>query len=234
MIVPCIDLMGGKVVQLVQGREKALEGEAPSVMLEHFAAFPEIQVIDLDAAMGNGENNAIVEELASKARIRAGGGVRTVERARELLSCGAHRVIVGTAAFTKTGLNEVFLRELAAAAGSEWIMIALDSKGGRIVVKGWAESLDITAEDVIRRLEPYCGGFLCTYVDKEGMLQGTDLEWFRRLRLATGHSITAAGGITTIEDIRALRSMNIDAALGMAIYTGRLDLAVLAAEFANE
>ena len=224
MIVPCIDLLDGKVVQLVQGRDKALEGEAPLKMLEKFAAFPEIQVIDLDAAMGKGENNAIVEELAGKARIRAGGGVRTVERARTLVACGAHRVIVGTSAFAKTGINAGFLQDLAAAVGRERMMIALDSKGGRVVIKGWVESLDIAAEDVIRDLEPFCGGFLCTYVDKEGMMQGTDLDWFRRLRQATSHPITAAGGITTIEDVRALLGMNVDAALGMAIYTGRLDL----------
>ncbi len=228
MIVPCIDLQGGKVVQLVQGREKALEGEEPLTMLERFAAFPEIQVIDLDAAMGRGENNAIVEELAGKARIRAGGGVRNVERARTLLDCGAHRVIVGTSAFTKNGINTAFLTELSGAVGRDRVVLALDSKGGRIVIKGWVESLDISAEDVIRELEPYCGGFLCTYVDKEGMLAGTDLDWFRRLRAATAHPITAAGGVTTLDDVRALLAMNIDAALGMAIYTGRLDLNELA------
>ncbi len=222
MILPCIDLMDGKVVQLVQGREKALEGDAPLEMLRKFAAFPEIQVIDLDAAMGKGENAALVEMLASRARCRVGGGVRTPDRARRLLEQGAHRVIVGTAAFTPV------MREIAAAVGPERILIALDSKNGKIVVKGWQEATDLTAEDVIRQLEPLCGGFLCTYVDKEGMLQGTDLNWFRRLRAATKHEITAAGGITTMDDIRELAAMNVHAALGMAIYTGRLDLAELA------
>ncbi|HEV2202375.1 MAG TPA: 1-(5-phosphoribosyl)-5-[(5-phosphoribosylamino)methylideneamino] imidazole-4-carboxamide isomerase [Bryobacteraceae bacterium] len=222
MIFPCIDLMGGKVVQLVQGREKALEGDAPLEMLRKFAAFPEIQVIDLDAAMGKGENSALVEMLASRARCRVGGGVRTPERARRLIEQGAHRVIVGTAAFTPV------MPEIAAAVGPEKILIALDSKDGKIVVKGWREATDLVAEDAIRQLEPLCGGFLCTYVDKEGMLQGTDLDWFRRLRAATKHEITAAGGITTMEEIRALHEVNVHAALGMAIYTGRLDLAELA------
>jgi phosphoribosylformimino-5-aminoimidazole carboxamide ribotide isomerase len=221
VIIPCIDLMDGKVVQLVQGRDKALEGDAPLEMLAKFAAFPEIQVIDLDAAMGHGENSSLVELLASRARCRIGGGVRTAERARKLIEQGAHRVIVGTAAFTSA------INEIAAAVGPEKILIALDSKFGKIVVKGWQEATEFTAEEVIGRLEPFCGGFLCTYVDKEGMMQGTDLEWFRRLRAATSHEITAAGGITTIEDIRALKAMNIHAALGMAIYTGRLDLAAL-------
>jgi phosphoribosylformimino-5-aminoimidazole carboxamide ribotide isomerase len=225
MIIPCIDLMDGKVVQLVQGRDKALEGDAPLEMLRKFAAFPEIQVIDLDAALNKGtprgENSALVEMLASRARCRVGGGVRTPERARRLIDQGAHRVIVGTAAFTPV------LEEIAAAVGLERLIIALDSKEGKIVVKGWREATEFTAEEVIGRLEPFCSGFLCTYVDKEGMLQGTDLAWFRRLRAATKHEITAAGGITTLEDVRELLAMNVHAALGMAIYTGRLDLAEL-------
>jgi phosphoribosylformimino-5-aminoimidazole carboxamide ribotide isomerase len=222
VIFPCIDLMGGKVVQLVQGRDKALEGDAPLEMLRKFAAFPEIQVIDLDAAMGKGQNSALVEMLASRARCRVGGGVRTPDRARGLFEQGAHRVIVGTAAFTPV------IEHIAAAVGPERLIIALDSKKGKIVVKGWQEATEFTAEEVIQRLEPFCGGFLCTYVDKEGMMQGTDLDWFRRLRAATRHEITAAGGITTIEEIRELAAMNIHAALGMAIYTGKLDLALLA------
>jgi len=222
MIIPCIELMDGKVVQLVHGRDKALEGDAPLEMLRKFAAFPEIQVIDLDAAMGKGENAALVELLASRARCRVGGGVRTAERARRLVELGAYRVIVGTAAFTPA------IEEIAAAVGPERILVALDSKNGKVVVKGWQEATEFTAEQVIARMEPYCGGFLCTYVDKEGMLQGTDLDWFGRLRVITRHEITAAGGITTIEDIRALTSMGIHSALGMAIYTGRLDLAELA------
>ena len=222
MIFPCIDLMDGKVVQLVQGRDKALEGDAPLEMLQKFSAFPEIQVIDLDAAMGKGENSKLVELLAAHARCRIGGGVRTAERARRLLNQGAHRVIVGTAAFTPA------MQLIAHEIGTERILIALDSKHGKVVVKGWQEATDFTAEQVIQRLEPFCEGFLCTYVDKEGMMQGTDLDWFRRLRAATNHEITAAGGITTLDDVRALQAMNVHAALGMAVYTGRLDLAELA------
>ncbi len=221
MIVPCIDLMGGKVVQLVQGREKALEADPPLAMLEKFRAFTEIQVIDLDAATGDGENSAIVAQLASRAKCRVGGGVRTAERARALVGQGAYRIIVGTAAFTPS------IEAISSAAGPERILIALDSRDGNIVVKGWREKTNLAAEQVIRRLEPYCRGFLCTYVDKEGTMQGTDLDWFRRLRAATNHEITAAGGISTIEEIRALTALRIDVALGMAIYTGKLDLKTL-------
>lgn len=228
MIIPCIDLMDGKVVQLVQGREKALEGDAPEVMLDRFKAFPEIQVIDLDAALGRGHNDSIVEKVARLCRARVGGGIRTPQRAKTLLDCGAHRIIVGTSAFTGSGVNHDLLAAIASAAGPERILIALDSKGGRIVVKGWTEAVDLAAQQVIKELEPYCGGFLCTYVDKEGMMQGTDLEWFRSLRAATSHEITAAGGITTYDDVEALLAMNVHAALGMSIYTGRLDLSRLA------
>ncbi|MGC9971879.1 MAG: HisA/HisF-related TIM barrel protein [Bryobacteraceae bacterium] len=228
MIIPCIDLMGGKVVQLVQGRDKALEGGTPAEMLERFSAFSEIQVIDLDAALGRGSNDGIVEFLAARAVARIGGGVRSAERARNLVECGARKVIVGTAAFGPEGVNAEFLEALRAAIGRERLLVALDSKGGRIVVKGWRESTALTAEEVLGRLEPYCCGFLCTYVDKEGMLEGTDLDWFRRLRAATALELTAAGGITTLEEIRELTRLGIHAALGMAIYTGRLDLDELA------
>jgi phosphoribosylformimino-5-aminoimidazole carboxamide ribotide isomerase len=222
MIIPSIDLMDGKVVQLVQGRDKALEGDAPLEMLRKFAAFREIQVIDLDAAMGRGENTMIVEQLATRATCRVGGGVRTAERAKQLIECGAHRVIVGTAAFTPV------LEEISKAIGRDRLIVALDSKDGKVVVKGWREATEFTAEQVIQRMEPYCAGFLCTYVDKEGTMQGTDLDWFRRLRQATLHELTAAGGITTIDEIRALTAMQVNVVIGMAIYTGRLDLGELA------
>jgi phosphoribosylformimino-5-aminoimidazole carboxamide ribotide isomerase len=223
VIIPCIDLMDGKVVQLVQGRKKALEGGTPLEMLERFAAFPEIQVIDLDAAMGKGSNDALVDLIASRAVARVGGGVRSPERARALIEQGAFRVIVGTAAF-----DQQLLKEIAAATTPERLIIALDSRDGKVVVRGWQEATEFTAEEMIPRFEPYCSGFLCTYVDKEGLMQGTDLDWFRRLRAATKHELTAAGGITTLDDIRALRQLGIHAALGMAIYTGRLNLEELA------
>jgi phosphoribosylformimino-5-aminoimidazole carboxamide ribotide isomerase len=227
VIIPCIDLMDGKVVQLIQGREKAVEGGSPLEMLEMFRAFPQIQVIDLDAALGKhqakGSNDALVELVASRAVARVGGGVRSADRARTLLEQGAFRVIVGTAAFDREKLIEI-----ADATGPERLIIALDSKAGKVVTHGWTEATNFTAEEVIHHLEPYCSGFLCTYVDKEGMLQGTDLDWFRRLRTATRHELTAAGGITTIEEIEELHKLGIHAALGMAIYTGRLNLDELA------
>ena len=229
MIIPCIDLLDGKVVQLVQGREKVLEGKSPDEMLALFAGFPQIQVIDLDAALGKGSNAAILQNLSSQAQVRAGGGVRSLERARELIQQGAYRVIIGTAAFSATGLNTEFLTALRDALGPERLTIALDSKGGRVVVKGWQESTRWTPFEVIAELEPYCSGFLCTYVDKEGMMQGTDLHWFESLRRSTTRELIAAGGITTLDDVKALLAMDVHCAIGMSIYTGRLPLADLRA-----
>ena len=221
IVVPCIDIQDGKVVQLVQGKTKALEGPDPLEMLERFAGFEEIQVIDLDAAMGVGDNAKIIEMLASRAKCRVGGGVRTAARAQQLVDLGAHRVIVGTAAF-----SEEFLK-IVSRVEKQKIIVALDSKSGRVVVDGWATTLNTTAQESLAQFSQLCSGFLCTYVDKEGMMQGTDLDWFTQLRASTDLEITAAGGITTLDDVRALMAMKIDVAIGMAIYTGGLSLAEL-------
>src|SRR5947208_2362435 len=233
VIIPCIDLLDGKVVQLVQGREKALEGKSPDEMLALFAGFPQIQVIDLDAAMGRGSNTPILNHIAGRALVRAGGGVRTVERARELVEIGAHRVIVGTAAFDANGPDHEFLSSLRVALGATYVTIALDSKDGYVVVKGWQEKTRWKAVDLIPALEPYCSGFLCTYVDKEGMMQGTDVPWFEHLRGRTRHELVAAGGITTMDDVRALSAIGVHCAIGMSIYTGRLRLEELVELNAN-
>ena len=224
MIIPCIDLMDGKAVQLVRGQTKALERADVLGQLEEFAGFAEIQVIDLDAAMGEGDNDPLVRQLCARARCRVGGGVRTTARVEQLLGAGARKLIIGTAAFHSQGINVPFLESLRDAAGAPRIILALDSRQGRIVVRGWRESTGLTAEQIVRDLEPYCGEFLCTFVDNEGTMTGTDLEWFRRLRQATARPITAAGGIATLEEIAALDELGIHAALGMAVYTGRLRL----------
>ena len=220
MIIPCIDLMGRKVVQLVQGKEnsKALELPDPLAVLEKFREYPEIQVIDLDAAMGRGAQSDIVRELSRRKPCRVGGGIRSVERALEAVNDGARKVIVGSAAFTSTGINSEFLRVLAHAVPRDKIMIAVDCLEDHVAIRGWKEVLPLTSGEALPELEPYCSEFLCTCIDVEGKLQGTDLDWFRRLRAATALPITAAGGITTDEEIRALEAMGMNAALGMSIY----------------
>jgi phosphoribosylformimino-5-aminoimidazole carboxamide ribonucleotide (ProFAR) isomerase len=219
MIIPCIDLMDRKVVQLVQGKEKFLELPDPVAVLEKFASFSEIQVIDLDAAMGKAENNAeIVRDLCRRKSCRVGGGIRNIARAQAVVGDGALKAIVGSSAFTVQGIDHQFLRQLAAAVPSENILIAVDSFGDRVAVHGWKETLPLTCAQALPQLEPYCSGFLCTYIDGEGRLQGTNIEWFRSLRAVTQLPITAAGGITTDEEIAALEGMGMHAALGMSIY----------------
>ena len=220
MIIPCIDLMDRKVVQLVQGREKALELPDPLAVLAKFAEFPEIQVIDLDAAMGRGSagNADIVRQLCQRKPCRVGGGIRSVARALEVVNDGAHKVIVGSAAFTAQGINHDFLRSLVAAIHRDKLMIAVDCLGDHVAIHGWRTVLPLTSKEALPQLEPFCSGFLCTYIDAEGKLQGTNIDWFRQLRSLTSLRITAAGGITTDEEIRALEELGMDTALGMAIY----------------
>lgn len=220
MIIPCIDLMGRKVVQLVQGNEKqkALELPDPLAVLEKFSEYAEIQVIDLDAAMGRKGQADIVRELCRRKPCRVGGGIRSVERAREAVADGAHKVIIGSAAFTSRGINHDFLGTLAAGVPRDKLMIAVDCLGDRVTVHGWHDALPLTSGKALPLLEPYCSEFLCTYIDAEGKLQGTNIDWFRKLRAATKLPITAAGGITTDEEVRTLDELGMHAALGMAIY----------------
>jgi phosphoribosylformimino-5-aminoimidazole carboxamide ribonucleotide (ProFAR) isomerase len=219
MILPCIDLMDRKVVQLVQGKEKFLELPEPLAVLEKFLAYPEIQVIDLDAAMGKAENNAdIVRELCRRKPCRVGGGIRTVGRAQAVVGDGALKAIVGSSAFTAQGINHEFLGDLAAAVPREKLVIAVDSFGDRVAIQGWRQTLPLSCAEALPQLEPYCSGFLCTYIDAEGKLQGTNIDWFRRLRGVTELPITAAGGITRDDEIAALTELGMDAALGMSIY----------------
>jgi len=225
MILPCIDLMSGKVVQLVQGnpKNKKFEEADPLAKAKEFAGFT-LQVIDLDAAMGKGSNLSIIKELCSRHTCRVGGGVRSAEKARELVSAGAEKVIIGSSAFSGGKGHASFLQSLADAVGKERILIAIDSKEGKVVVSGWTRSTGLAPVAVVKKLEPYCSGVLYTYVDKEGMMEGTDIATLRKLRAATQLEITAAGGISSKEEIMELEKMGINSALGMALYMGRIRL----------
>ena len=225
MLIPSIDLKGGQVVQLVQGERTALASDDIDGWVERFRGFPRVQVIDLDAAMGSGSNAAIVRRIAPRMRCRVGGGVRTVDRARDLLEAGAASVIVGSALFRDGRVDVAFAESLAAAFDPEQVIAAVDSKQGHVVIKGWTEATSLTAVEAARALEPYCGEFLYTHVDREGLMQGTDMEAIRAVRRATSRRLTAAGGITTQAEIDQLDAEGIDAVVGMAIYTGTLDIA---------
>ena len=224
MLIPAIDLQGGAVVQLVQGERLAIKDDDVFRWVRRFEKFPKVQVIDLDAAMGKGDNLAIVRQIAGALTCRVGGGVRTVERARDLLDAGARQVIAGSSLFKNGAPDLDFARALAEAVGIDRVIAAVDSRGGHVVIHGWKTPLPITAVDAVRALEPYCAEFLYTHVDKEGLMQGTDMDAIMAVRAATTRRLTAAGGITTWEDIDALDAAGIDAVVGMAVYTGQLPL----------
>jgi phosphoribosylformimino-5-aminoimidazole carboxamide ribotide isomerase len=224
MIVPCIDLQDGKAVQLVRGRRRRLAVTDVLGLLDRFRGHPLVHVIDLDAAMGKGNNRRLVKALCKKARVRVrvGGGVRNAARAKQILRWGAEKVIVGSAAFRNGQIDHPFLQHLAARVGRKRIILALDTDGGRIVVRGWREKLRLRPVEAMPELEKYCSGFLCTYVDSEGSMRGTNLAWFRKLRRATRLPITAAGGIRSQREVRELQRLGMDAAVGMALYLGKL------------
>jgi phosphoribosylformimino-5-aminoimidazole carboxamide ribotide isomerase len=227
MLIPCIDLQNGRAVQLVHGRERKLAVDDVFGLLDRFGGYPLIHVIDLDAAMGKGSNARLVRDLCAaakkrKMRVRVGGGIRTVAQAVKIAGWGAEKIIVGSAAFKNGRINRTFLDRLTSRIGRKRIIIALDTEGGHILVRGWQEKLRLRPEEVIPTLEKYTSGFLCTYVDAEGTMRGTNLSWFRALRRATRHPITAAGGIRNRKEIRALARIRMDAAVGMALYTGKL------------
>jgi phosphoribosylformimino-5-aminoimidazole carboxamide ribotide isomerase len=224
MIIPCIDLRGGKAVQLVRGRKLKLAVKDILGLLERFREYPILHVIDLDAALRKGSNGPWIKRICAAApmEVRVGGGVRTAGRAEQLIKWGAKKVIVGSAAFRDGEINESFLRSLDTRAKRKNIIIALDADGGRIVVRGWRERLKLRPEEVMPKLEPYCSGFLCTFVDNEGTMKGTDLAWYRSLRKATSLPVTAAGGIRSMREVNALEKIGMDAAVGMAMYTGKI------------
>jgi phosphoribosylformimino-5-aminoimidazole carboxamide ribotide isomerase len=224
MIIPCIDLQGGKAVQLVRGRKLALSLDDILGLLERFRDYPILHVIDLDAAIGTGSNGRWIKILSRRAKmeLRVGGGIRSVARAEKILSWGAQKIIVGSAAFHDGRIAHDFLRDLRARVGRKQVILALDTARGQIVVRGWRERLKLRPLDVMPQLEPYCSGFLCTFVDNEGTMKGTDLAWFRKLRRITAKPITAAGGIRSLGEVRALEKIGMHAAVGMALYLGKL------------
>lgn len=222
MLIPSIDLQGGKIVQLVQGEKLALETDAIDEWIERCTGWPKVQVIDLDAAKAEGTNRELVARICRQLPCRVGGGIRSVERARDVLSLGATHVILSSALFREGVVDAEFARRMAEALGRDRIIAAVDSRGGHVVIHGWRTTLPVTAFDAIRALEPFVGAFLYTHVDREGLMQGADLEVFKRIRNATTRDVIAAGGITTLDEINALDRLGIDAVVGMALYTGRL------------
>lgn len=213
MIIPSIDIMNGKAVQLRQGKEKVLERSDVLELAKYYSRFGEISVIDLDAAMNKGENEALIKEICAIAHVRVGGGIRTREKAKRILANGAKQIIIGTAA------NEEFLSKLP----KDKVLVAIDSKGGKVSIEGWSKEVDETPIDYIKRFDELCSGYLYTIVEKEGMMKGTDIEAIKKIRSQTEKTLIAAGGISSIDEIVTLNKMNVSTQLGMCIYTGAVN-----------
>jgi phosphoribosylformimino-5-aminoimidazole carboxamide ribotide isomerase len=228
MLIPCIDLQGGQAVQLVHGRKRELAVSDVFGLLEKFKSYAWLHLIDLDAAIGTGDNNALTRELCKQARkryklkVRVGGGIRTTARAQEITEWGADQIIIGSAAFREGKINSAFLNHLTKKLAPNQVVIALDTAKGHVTINGWRRKLTLRPEDVMSQLAPFCAAFLCTDVDREGTMSGANLEWFRKLRAATAHPVIAAGGIKTRREISALEKIGMDAAVGMAVYKNRL------------
>src|SRR5215469_801463 len=224
MLIPCIDLQDGRAVQLVHGRSRELAVADVFGLLDRFRKYPWLHVIDLDAAMGKGSNDELARALCAQARtkfgmkVRFGGGIRTIPRAKQIAEWRTRQIIVGSAVFGGGKVNLRFLRQLAQAVSRERVVIALDTWRGRIAIHGWRRRIVLQAEEVMAQLEPFCAGFLCTDVDREGTMMGANLKWFRTLRDATDHLIIAAGGIRSKREIATLDKIGVDAAVGMALY----------------
>jgi len=219
MLIPSIDLLGGQIVQLVQGEKLRLAFDDFDYWIGKFSVFPLVQLIDLDAAMRQGNNFALVAQICRRLPCQVGGGIGSVPKARDILALGARRVIVGSSLYSETGVNTTFAAELAAAAGAEKLIAGIDTKGGRIAVKGWKAQVELTPEQAIPQLEPFVSAFLYTHVDTEGTLRGFPRETASRLRKLTHRQLIVAGGIRNREEVNTLDAMGVDAVVGMAIYS---------------
>ena len=220
MLIPSIDLLGGRIVQLVQGEKLRLAFDDFEYWIEKFSKFPLVQLIDLDAAMRQGDNSALVAQIAKRLPVQAGGGIHSIDRARQVLDAGARRVIIGSALFSDTGsVNTAFTAALAASVGAERVVAGIDTKNGRIAVKGWKAQVALTPDDAIPQLEPYAAAFLYTHVDGEGLMQGFPIETAARLRKLTQGQLIVAGGIRSQQEVDALDALGADAVVGMAVYT---------------
>jgi phosphoribosylformimino-5-aminoimidazole carboxamide ribotide isomerase len=220
MLIPSIDLLGGRIVQLVQGEKLRLAFDDFEYWIERFSRFPLVQLIDLDAAMRQGDNAALVEQIAKRLPCQAGGGIHTVERAQQVLDAGARRVILGSALFSSKGtVNTEFAADLAAAVGVDRIVAGIDTKNGRIAVKGWKAEVELTPDEAIPQLEPHAAAFLYTHVDGEGLMKGFPIETATRLRKLTKRQLIVAGGVRSQQEVDALDALGADAVVGMAVYT---------------
>ncbi len=232
MLIPSIDLMGGRIVQLVQGETLKLAFDDFEYWIERFGKYPLVQLIDLDAAMRQGENTRLIEMICGRLPCQVGGGLRTAEDGRRLLDAGARRVIFGSSLFGVAEAAEKrrhkvikleFAEGLKAELGEEALCFSVDTKGGKVAVKGWKDSVDLTPEEAVTWLEESCAAFLYTHVDTEGTMRGFPVEIAAILRACTAKQLIVAGGIKAASEVEALHAMGVDAVAGMAVYSGAMD-----------
>lgn len=223
MLIPSIDLMGGKIVQLVQGARKALEFDDFEPWVKRFTPYPMVQLIDLDAAMGKGSNESLIGYFCERLPCQVGGGLRSVEVVQRVLRAGAKKVIIGSALLKDGAVNLEAAKQFAHAAAAARLIFAVDSRGGKVSIHGWKKEVDLTPEQMMRETEAYCGGYLYTNIDTEGLMQGIPLDVVRKLRGVTTRKLIAAGGIRSRLEIDELDAMGVDAVVGMALYTGAID-----------
>jgi phosphoribosylformimino-5-aminoimidazole carboxamide ribotide isomerase len=223
MLIPSIDLMGGKIVQLVQGEKKALEYDDFEPWVQRFSKYPLVQLIDLDAAMRKGSNRELISHFASRLPCQVGGGIRDLATARDVLNAGARTVIIGSALVRDGKVNVVFAQQAAKEIGADKLVFAIDSRGGKVSIQGWTEGTSLTPIEVIEQLDSYCSGFLYTHIDNEGLLKGIPFDIVRELRAATKKKLIVAGGIRSTDEVRQLHEMGVDSVVGMAIYTGKME-----------
>jgi phosphoribosylformimino-5-aminoimidazole carboxamide ribotide isomerase len=223
MLIPSIDLLGGRIVQLVQGEKLRLAFDDFEYWIKKFTKYPLVQLIDLDAAMRQGDNSALVTQIAKRLPCQAGGGIHSIERAQQVLAAGAKRVIIGSALFSEEGtVNTEFASRLSTAVGADRVVAGIDTKNGRIAVKGWKANVELTPDEAIPQLEPYAAAFLYTHVDGEGLMKGFPIETAARLRKLMQRQLIVAGGIRSQQEIDALDALGADAVVGMAVYTESL------------
>ncbi len=223
MLIPSIDLLGGRIVQLVQGEKLRLAFDDFEYWIGKFEKYPLVQLIDLDAAMRQGDNSVLVEQIARRLPVQVGGGIHSIDRARRMLDAGARRVIVGSALFSSDGaVNTGFAAALAASVGADRVVAGIDTKNGRIAVKGWKAQVELTPDHAIPLLDPHVAAFLYTHVDTEGTLQGFPVEVAARLRPLTARQLIVAGGIRSQQEVDALHALGADSVVGMAVYTNLL------------
>lgn len=226
MLIPSIDLMDGKIVQLVQGKRKALEFDDFETWASRFSTCPLVQLIDLDAALGRGSNSSLIEFFVKRLPCQVGGGIRSLAAARQMLDLGARRIILGSALIQHGKINVAFAKQLASEIGESKLVFGIDAQGGNVAIRGWREMTTVSPLEMIQTLDPFCCAFLYTHIDTEGLMTGLALEVVRPLRQATSKQLIVAGGIATSEEIEHLDQLGIDAVVGMALYSGRLSLPV--------